>query len=105
MSCQVITGWAEPVTVSYPLYPDGSTEPTQEVNVADLLGVTFYYTGDVLDIYAYDTSAEGLGNLSWSRRTSGEHLQNVSEVGDEILDQRGEHPGTRQTIRVLCEAA
>jgi hypothetical protein len=105
MSCQVITGWAEPVTVTYPLYPNESNEPTQVVDVGGLLGVTIYYTGDVLDVYAYDISADDLGNISWSRRTSGEHLRNVSEVGEEILDQRGEHPGTRQPVRVLCEAA
>jgi hypothetical protein len=105
MSCQVITGWAEPVTVTYPLYPDESTEPTQVVDVDGLLGVTIFYTGDVLDVYTYDVSVDDLGNIAWSRRTEYEHLQDVSAIGDEILDQRGEHPGTRQPIRVLCEAA
>lgn len=105
MSCQVITGWAEPVTVTYPLDPDESTEPTQVVDVDGLLGVTIFYTGDVLDVYAYDISVDDLGNIGWNRTTEGEHLQDVSEIGDTITDLRGEHPGTRQPIRVLCEAA
>jgi hypothetical protein len=104
LSCQVITGSAEPVTVKYPLYPNESTEPTQVVEVDGLLGVTIFYTGDVLDVYAYDT-LDYLRNISWARSTGWEHLEDVSEVGDEILDLRGEHPRTRQAVRVLCEAA
>lgn len=106
MSCEVIADWGgEPVAVTWPLHPDESTEPTQVMEVDGLLGVTIYYTGDVLDIYTYDMSAEGLGNISWSRTTNGEHLQDVSEVGDTIGDSGGHHPGTQQGFRVLCAAA
>lgn len=105
MSCQVITGWAEPVTVTWPLHPDESTEPTQEVNVDGLVGVTISYTGDELYVYTYDASADGIGTISSSHYTNGEHLQNVSEIGDTIVDKRQQHPGTRQDFRVLCQAA